>query len=90
MKELLEPYAAKFLLTPKLLVSLQSYLDLLLKWNARTSLTAIRDPEELVWRQMARVCLPCNLLKHLRPCWISDQARAFRAYPFRLRGQSYR
>ena len=26
------------------------YLDLLLKWNARTNLTAIRDPEEIVRR----------------------------------------
>jgi 16S rRNA (guanine527-N7)-methyltransferase len=36
---------------PKLMLSqLSSYLDLLLKWNARTNLTAIRDPEEIVRR----------------------------------------
>jgi 16S rRNA (guanine527-N7)-methyltransferase len=29
---------------------LSVYLDLLLKWNARTNLTAIRDPEEIVRR----------------------------------------
>lgn len=29
---------------------LSAYLDLLLKWNARTNLTAIRDPEEIVRR----------------------------------------
>ena len=29
---------------------LSTYLDLLLKWNARTNLTAIRDPEEIVRR----------------------------------------
>jgi 16S rRNA (guanine527-N7)-methyltransferase len=29
---------------------LSQYLDLLLKWNARTNLTAIRDPEEIVRR----------------------------------------
>ena len=33
-----------------LLQNLSSYLDLLLKWNARTNLTAIRDPEEIVRR----------------------------------------
>src|SRR5437762_12857626 len=33
-----------------LLPQLSSYLDLLLKWNARTNLTAIRDPEEIVRR----------------------------------------
>ena len=33
-----------------LLPQLSLYLDLLLKWNARTNLTAIRDPEEIVRR----------------------------------------
>lgn len=33
-----------------LLAKLASYLDLLLRWNARTNLTAIRDPEEIVRR----------------------------------------
>jgi 16S rRNA (guanine527-N7)-methyltransferase len=33
-----------------LLSQLSLYLDLLLKWNARTNLTAIRDPEEIVSR----------------------------------------
>ena len=39
----LEPPAA-------ILPQLSLYLDLLLKWNARTNLTAIRDPEEIVRR----------------------------------------
>ncbi len=30
--------------------SFQSYLELLLKWNARLNLTAIRDPEEILHR----------------------------------------
>jgi 16S rRNA (guanine527-N7)-methyltransferase len=33
-----------------LYAQLSTYLDLLLKWNARTNLTAIRDPEEIVRR----------------------------------------
>ena len=33
-----------------LLPQLSAYLDLLLKWNARTNLTAIRDPEDIVRR----------------------------------------
>lgn len=33
-----------------LVAQLSTYLDLLLKWNARTNLTAIRDPEEIVRR----------------------------------------
>ena len=33
-----------------LLTQLSLYLDLLVKWNARTNLTAIRDPEQIVQR----------------------------------------
>jgi 16S rRNA (guanine527-N7)-methyltransferase len=35
---------------PDILPKLSTYLELLLKWNARTNLTAIRDPEEIVRR----------------------------------------
>ncbi|WP_353064691.1 16S rRNA (guanine(527)-N(7))-methyltransferase RsmG [Tunturibacter psychrotolerans] len=35
---------------PGILPKLSTYLELLLKWNARTNLTAIRDPEEIVRR----------------------------------------
>ena len=35
---------------PDILAKLSVYLDLLLKWNARTNLTAIRDPEEIIRR----------------------------------------
>jgi 16S rRNA (guanine527-N7)-methyltransferase len=44
---LLEPY-----LDPPvaILPQLSAYLELLLKWNARTNLTAIREPEEIVRR----------------------------------------
>ncbi len=46
---LLAPYLA--VPPPKnMMPRLSAYLDLLLKWNARTNLTAIRDPEEIVRR----------------------------------------
>jgi 16S rRNA (guanine527-N7)-methyltransferase len=45
---LLAPYLPEIPST--LLPQLSSYLDLLLKWNARTNLTAIREPEEIVRR----------------------------------------
>jgi 16S rRNA (guanine527-N7)-methyltransferase len=44
---LLAPYLD---LRPTILPRLSAYLDLLLKWNARTNLTAIREPEEIVRR----------------------------------------
>ncbi len=54
-----------------LLDQLSVYLDLLVKWNARTNLTAIRDPEEIVLRHFgeslfaARNLPPCSTLLDL-------------------------
>ena len=45
---LLAPYLLE--VPASILPQLSTYLDLLLKWNARTNLTAIRDPEEIVRR----------------------------------------
>jgi 16S rRNA (guanine527-N7)-methyltransferase len=66
--ELLEPYLA---VPQELLPKLAAYLDLLARWNARTNLTAIRNPEEMVRRhfgeslfaaQHLSVSLPSELL----------------------------
>jgi 16S rRNA (guanine527-N7)-methyltransferase len=45
---LLKPYSPEA--SHELHGKLSAYLDLLLKWNARTNLTAIRDPEQIVQR----------------------------------------
>jgi 16S rRNA (guanine527-N7)-methyltransferase len=55
MPTLTEPQIAAILApylpaSPEILPKLSLYLDLLLKWNARTNLTAIREPEEIVRR----------------------------------------
>ena len=47
---LLTPYLGATLIPETLYPHLSTYLDLLLKWNARTNLTAIRDPQEIVQR----------------------------------------
>ena len=47
---LLTPYLTTTSIPGTLYKNLSTYLDLLLKWNARTNLTAIRDPEEIVQR----------------------------------------
>lgn len=60
--DLLQPYVAEPKLTPQLISSIQVYLELLLKWNARTNLTAIRDPEELVQRQIGESLFAAQLL----------------------------
>jgi len=48
--ELLAPFTGEETLAPRLLEALQRYLDLLLRWNARVNLTAVRDPEKIVTR----------------------------------------
>jgi len=48
--QLLEAYLEGTVVGEVLLSKLSLYLDLLLKWNARTNLTAIREPEEIVRR----------------------------------------
>jgi 16S rRNA (guanine527-N7)-methyltransferase len=48
---LLKPYLSSTETVPDALYTqLSAYLDLLLKWNSRTNLTAIRTPEEIVQR----------------------------------------
>jgi len=47
IRQLLSPYLID-LIEDSSINQLGSYLNLLLKWNAKTNLTAIRDPEEIV------------------------------------------
>jgi 16S rRNA (guanine527-N7)-methyltransferase len=60
--ELLVPYTADLAVTDELLTSIQTFIDLLLKWNAFTSLTAVRDPEELVQRQVGESLFAAQLV----------------------------
>jgi 16S rRNA (guanine527-N7)-methyltransferase len=61
---LLTPYL--FLPPPdNLYTQLSTYLNLLLKWNARTNLTAIRDPDEIVRRHFGESLFAAQ---HLGPC----------------------
>lgn len=48
--ELLKPFVGQAPLSDSQLSSIQTYLELLLKWNAKLNLTAIRDPEEVISR----------------------------------------
>src|SRR5438445_11132602 len=48
--ELLAPFVESAFLTDSHLSAIQTYIELLLKWNAKLNLTAIRDPEEIITR----------------------------------------
>ncbi len=62
LAELLSPYYPQP--SPELLQSLLTYLNLLLKWNARINLSAIRDPEEIVRRHFGESLF---VARHLPP-----------------------
>jgi len=50
ISELLAPFVAPAVLATEQLAAIQTYLDLLLKWNSKLNLTSIRDPEQIVIR----------------------------------------
>jgi 16S rRNA (guanine527-N7)-methyltransferase len=65
---LLTPYLQGATLPQTVIPQLSAYLDLLLKWNARTNLTAIRDPEQIVRRHFGESLFTgLQLLPRLQP-----------------------
>jgi 16S rRNA (guanine527-N7)-methyltransferase len=50
LRELLAPFVPTSELDDALLASIQIHLDLLIRWNQRMNLTALRSPEEMVLR----------------------------------------
>jgi 16S rRNA (guanine527-N7)-methyltransferase len=62
MAELLERSTKGAALPPALLEQLQRYLDLLLRWNARVNLTAVRNPEEIVTRHFGESLFGARIL----------------------------
>jgi 16S rRNA (guanine527-N7)-methyltransferase len=53
----------EWVLSPELAAHLQTYLDLLLRWNARMNLTAIRDPEQIVTRHFGESFFAARVLR---------------------------
>ena len=66
IQALLEPFLEPSL-SPDQLDQISTYIDLLLRWNARINLTAIRHPEEIVTRHFGESFF---LARHLfpKPC----------------------
>ncbi len=63
IKSLLQPYLdADSAPPPALFDQLSVYLELLLRWNARTNLTAIRQPEEIVRRHFGESLFAARFL----------------------------
>src|SRR3954463_1578753 len=62
ISELLQPF--QLTLDEFRLSQISTYIDLLIRWNARVNLTAIRDPEEIVTRHFGESLF---LARHLLP-----------------------
>ena len=62
---LLEPYLGGAPVSPQLVMQLQAYLELLLRWNARINLTAVRDPEQIVTRHFGESLFAACVLRDL-------------------------
>jgi 16S rRNA (guanine(527)-N(7))-methyltransferase RsmG len=75
--ELLTPFfdtsaAESKKLSARQLDQISIYIDLLLRWNARINLTAVRDPEEIVTRHFGESLFAA---RHFLPCGAGTPAR---------------
>jgi|HubBroStandDraft_6_1064221.scaffolds.fasta_scaffold19591_3 16S rRNA (guanine527-N7)-methyltransferase len=61
---LLQPFLGGEPASATLLAQLQAYLDLLLRWNARINLTAVRDPEQIVTRHFGESLFAAHVLRN--------------------------
>src|SRR6266478_3968362 len=62
ISELLEPFLGGERLSAGQLEQVSAYLALLLKWNAKMNLTAVREPEEMVSRHFGESLFAARLL----------------------------
>jgi 16S rRNA (guanine527-N7)-methyltransferase len=71
--ELLHPFLGDSDLELHLAANISTYIDILLRWNSRLNLTAIRDPEEIVTRHFGESLLAA---RHLFPGRQDHRGRA--------------
>ena len=60
--ELLRPFTGDVNIAPDVLEPLQTYLDLLMRWNARINLTAVRNPDQIVTRHFGESLFAARML----------------------------
>lgn len=62
ISELLKPFLADAILSPAQLDNISTYIDLLLRWNARINLTSVRDPEKIITRHFGESLFAARVL----------------------------
>ena len=66
--ELLQPFLQQEQLSPEQLGYISTYIDILLRWNARLNLTAVREPEQIVTRHFGEsLFVACHLFPRSGP-----------------------
>ena len=65
--ELLKSYIVRLDLPAAIYAQLAQYLELLLRWNAKTNLTAIREPEQIVTRHFGESLFAAAVLFGAEP-----------------------
>src|ERR1700689_1736955 len=84
--ELLTPFTGNDPLSAEIVDGLKHYLDLLLRWNARINLTAVRGPEQIVSRHFGESLFAANLLLNQSPITLADvgSGAGFPGVPMKL------
>jgi len=72
LAELLQPFLDREELSQAQLQQLSDYLDLLLHWNAKTNLTAVREPEEIVTRHFGESLFLARVVSREAPATAID------------------
>ena len=75
---LLGPFLDDASLSPDQLDQISTYIDLVLRWNSRVNLTAIRTPDEIVTRHFGESFFAA---RHLFPCGADSPVRLSASQP---------
>lgn len=60
--ELLAPFTASLSVPGDTFEQIRQYVELLLRWNSRTNLTAVRDPEQIITRHFGESLFAASIL----------------------------
>lgn len=82
--ELLRPYLAPTPVPDDLYVKVVAFIELLLRWNARTNLTAVREPEHLVQRQVGESLFAGRMLQSAANLLDVGSGAGFPGIPLKL------
>jgi len=87
IRERLAPFLGETVLSDHQLTQVRRHLELLLKWNARTNLTAVRTPEQMIARHFGEsffAAQHCLQNKHVKSAIDFGSGAGFPGVPFAI------